>query len=357
MRVLQVINDLRIGGAETLVRDLCPALQELGVEVEVAVLDVARTFLETEIVNGGTPIHPGTYGIRSVKSARWLHSIAPRFDLVHVHLWPAQLWASIGIPRFVPIVTTEHNTDNRRRHRPFPFRPLDALTYARYGRIIAVSSETARSLAGWLPSTVGKTTTIENGLPLERFQNVAPIARSELGVPDSAPLLVCVGRMEPVKEHATLLRALDVLPDAYLALAGDGPLRPELETLAMSLGVASRVRFLGRIPNVPALLAAADTYVQPSKFEGFPRATGEAMASGLPVVVSDGPGFSDLVQNAALRFPVGDPSALATAVRSALCNSAEWGERSRERANQLSIQDCARRHYEVYEAILRESRI
>ena len=357
MRVLHVLNDLRIGGAETLVRDLCPALREAGVEVEVAVLGVSGTFLEREIAEAGTVIHAGPYGIRSPKSALWLRSLASRFDLVHVHLWPAQLWAALGIPRKIPLVTTEHNTDNRRRHRPFPFRPLDAATYRRYGKIIAVSGETASALGRWLPSTVSKTTVIENGLPLERFHGVAPLSRESLGVPENAPLLVCVGRMEPVKDHATLLRAMALMPEFHLALAGDGPLRAELESLAETLGIDHRVRFLGRVSEIPALLAAADVYVQPSKFEGFPRATGEAMASGLPVVVSDGAGFSELVGDAALRFPVGDAPALASAVRQTILERFKRAKLSRILADSLSIHDCAQKHCAVYEAILSEHRI
>lgn len=351
-----MINDLRIGGAETLVRDLCPALRELGVEVEVAALAPSDSFLEAEIRAARVTAQLGP-GVRSPQSALWLRSLASRFDLVHVHLWPAQLWAALGIPRSVPMVTTEHNTDNRRRHRPFPFRPLDALTYRRYERIIAVSRETARALGRWTPAAIPRTTVIENGLPLVRFRNATPMSRETLDVPNNAVLLVCVGRMEPVKDHATLLRAMNELPECHLALAGDGPLRPELEGLARAIGVAHRVRFLGGIPDIPALLAAADLYVQPSKFEGFPRATGEAMASGLPVVVSDGAGFSELVGDAALRFPVGDGSALARAVRRALSERARSGPLSLLRAETLSIEDCARKHLDVYEAILREHRI
>jgi glycosyltransferase involved in cell wall biosynthesis len=155
----------------------------------------------------------------------------------------------------------------------------------------------------------------------------------------------------------TLLRAMPELPDCFLALAGDGPLRPELETLAQDLGVADRVRFLGRIPDIPALLATADLYAQPSRFEGFPRATGEAMATGLPVVVSDGAGFSELVGDVAIRFPIGDAVALARAVRQAIAEKEKRGRRSLERAESLSIQDCAQKHLGVYESILRGHRI
>lgn len=352
-----MINDLRIGGAETLVRDFCPELRKFGVEVEVAALGPTESFLQAQIRDAGLTVHLGP-GVRSPKSALWLRSLATRFDLVHVHLWPAQVWASVGIPHSIPIVTTEHNTDNRRRHRPFPFRPLDALTYSRYRRIVAVSEETGSALCRWLPSTRVKTQVIENGLALENFRNVAPMSRESLELPEGAPLLVCVGRMEPVKDQATLLRAMTELPEWLLALAGDGPLRPELEALAKALGVADRVRFMGRIAEIPAVLAASDVYVQPSRFEGFGLAVGEAMASGLPIVLSDGPGFSAaLVGETALRFPVGDASALSRCVRQAYAERAERGPRARIQAESCSMEACAGKHFDLYEAILGEHRI
>ena len=357
MRILHLINDLRVGGAETLVRDLAPAQAALGLDVSAAVLSHSGSFVEDELRASGIPILTGDAGIYSPRQVGFVRRASRGFDLVHVHLWPAQLWAALGVPRATPMVTTEQNTHNRRRDSPRLFRSPDALMYARFAQIIAVSDETARSLVEWAPGTKNKVTTIENALLIDRYAEAPPTPRSELGVPDGVPLIAILARLEPVKDIATLLDAVARVPDVFLAIAGDGPLRPSLEAKAKNLGIAGRVRFLGRIAGVAGLLKAADLYVQPSRHEGFPRAVAEAMAAGLPVVVSDAPGFADLVGDAAIRVPVGDPTALADAIRTVLADPGTFRAKFRRRVEKLDIDGSARRHEALYQAALASHKI
>ncbi len=100
-----------------------------------------------------------------------------------------------------------------------------------------------------------------------------------------------------------------------LLLVGDGVKRPDLERLAAELKIVERVRFLGNRSDVPDILAAADIYIQPSRWDGFGIAALEAMAAGLPVVVSNVPGLRDVVGDAGLLFEAGSVSELT---RSAL---------------------------------------
>jgi glycosyltransferase involved in cell wall biosynthesis len=97
----------------------------------------------------------------------------------------------------------------------------------------------------------------------------------ELGISTSAPLLLAIGNLYPVKGHRHLISALSILgrshPQTHLAIAGRGDLLPELEGLAANLGVADRVHFLGLRADVPQLLASADIFVLPSVSEGLPR--------------------------------------------------------------------------------------
>jgi glycosyltransferase involved in cell wall biosynthesis len=344
VRVLHVINDLRVGGAETLFADLIPAQRALGIEAEAAALAPTGLFVEEQLKAAGVPLHLGPNAIRDPRNALWLKKLARSFDLIHVQLWPAQLWAALAGLR-VPVVATEQNTLNRRRNSPL-FRPIDGWMYGRFAHTVCVSAEAERLLIEWAPGLRGRTSVIVNGLPLTRYAQAEPLA---LNLP--RPLLVCAARLEPQKDIPTLLNAMALLPECGLALAGDGPLRPALEAQAEKLAITSRVRFLGRIAEIPQLLAAADLYVQPSLYEGFPRATGEAIAAGLPLVVSDGPGFHELVGDAAWRFPVGDSEALAGAIRAALSDPVKGRERSRSRAAGLSIEACAEAHVELYRRI------
>jgi glycosyltransferase involved in cell wall biosynthesis len=106
------------------------------------------------------------------------------------------------------------------------------------------------------------------------------------------------------------------VPNATLAIAGDGPLRPELERLAAESGVGDRVRFLGVRPDARALMGAADVVVMPSRWEGLPLAALETLASGTPLVATDVRGLRELVADGrdALLVPE-DREALAGALR------------------------------------------
>ena len=122
---------------------------------------------------------------------------------------------------------------------------------------------------------------IPNGVDIHRLRrndNVRAAMRRELQLGDEF-LWLAVGRLDPVKDHATLLRAFSTLPNnVRLIVAGDGPLRNDLNALADDLGVRSRVRFLGFEPDVLRWLRAADGFVLCSRWEGLPISLLESSA-------------------------------------------------------------------------------
>lgn len=144
-----------------------------------------------------------------------------------------------------------------------------------------------------------------------------PVRRTDYYTPDRGKLILALGRLHPNKAFDVLLQALVRLPDAYLWIAGDGPLREDLEVLAQRLGVKPRVRFLGWRDDVPALLAACDVFVCPSRHEPLGNVVLEAWARGKPVVAADavGPGILIKQMENGLLVPVDDADALASAVR------------------------------------------
>lgn len=125
--------------------------------------------------------------------------------------------------------------------------------------------------------------------------------RRRYAIPAGAVVALYVGRLAPEKGLVELVRgfarAAPCVPAAQLVLVGDGPTRPELEKLAGDLAVADRVRFVGRVSasEVPLWLRAADVFCLTSPSEGFPCALAEAMAAGLPSVVSRIPGNVQLI--------------------------------------------------------------
>ncbi|MEX2661921.1 MAG: glycosyltransferase [Vicinamibacterales bacterium] len=140
--------------------------------------------------------------------------------------------------------------------------------------------------------------------------------------------VITVANLRPEKSHETLIAAAaqlaGVCPDLRYQIVGDGSRRQELEALARARGVSGIVEFLGHRDDVPALLAAADVFVLPSRSEAFPNGAIEAMAAGLPVVACGVGGLLDLIETGrtGILVPPSDPEALAVALQS-LCADPE----------------------------------
>ncbi|MDA0664092.1 MAG: glycosyltransferase [Proteobacteria bacterium] len=146
------------------------------------------------------------------------------------------------------------------------------------------------------------------------------VSRSSLDTPEDAPLLFALGRLHANKGFDVLLAALAQIPGAYLWLAGEGPKQAELAQQATRLGVADRVRFLGWRNDAPALFAACDLFICPSRHEPLGNVVIEAWAQNRPVVAAESSGPAALVTEgvSGLLAPVEDADALAAAVRRVL---------------------------------------
>jgi glycosyltransferase involved in cell wall biosynthesis len=356
MRVLQLIDSLPLAGAEVLVKDVAPRLRKRGIECDVAVLRKLQTPLESSLHDAGVPLHStGVTKLYSPRQVQPLVKLMRGYDIAHVHLFPAQLWAVLAAKQLqsrVPLITTEHNTWNARRRRWL--RPLDRWMYPHYQLIACNSEATADDLMRWCPATATRIRVVPNGIPLEDFATAQP-AKLDLDAQDKARV-VFVGRFEPQKDHQTILRALPMLPNVHLLLVGDGPLRPQLEGLARSLGVMSRVSFLGKRTDVAQVLKASDIYVHSTNSDGFGMAACEAMAASLPVIASDVPGLAQVVEGAGILFPVGDHEALAREIQALLSSPErrhEMSKAGRKRAQCFSIERTVDGYLAMYESVLR----
>jgi glycosyltransferase involved in cell wall biosynthesis len=233
-------------------------------------------------------------------------------------------------------------------------------------RIITVSAEARRShLAAGL-ARPEQVVTIPNGIDANAFGSRDATAhahlRRELGLAPTAPIVGTVARLSEQKGHRYLLDAWPqvraAVPDAQQLLAGDGPLRGELEQQAAALGVAESIHFLGTRADVPALLGLITVAVLPSLFEGMPLFVLEAMAAGRPVVGTRVCGASEVIADGetGLLVPPQDPAALAAAVISLLgapAKAARMGHAGRVRllrhyqARRMVADTCA-----LYETLL-----
>jgi glycosyltransferase involved in cell wall biosynthesis len=357
-RVLHVINSLALAGAESLVTDMAPRLRDLGFDVEVAVLSKGETHLQTTLGASGVPVTCARATHRySPVHVHSIHRLMREADLVHVHLFPSQLWAAAARCLFrgnVPMVTSEHGSSNNRRGMPL-VRVLDRLMYAAYDAVICNSRATATALCKWAPTVQSRIVVIPNGVDLERFRAAPAANRDQIVGGQQGPIAMFVARMDPQKDHATLLRAAAAIENLQLVLVGDGELRPQLQAMAISLGIAHRVHFLGRRHDVPSLLKLADLYVHSTKFEGFGIAALEAMAAGVPVVGSNVAGLAEVVSDAGLLVAPGNASGLAQAMRAVLCNPELHGDLRRRgiaRAHLFDISKTVSEHARIYDSLL-----
>ena len=184
---------------------------------------------------------------------------------------------------------------------------------------IAVSSEVARQLVSGVGLPARRVHTIPNGCDVEQIRRrsaaVRASARERRGL-----LLLMISRMDDAKDQETLLRASSLLLRSGKAnrvqLAGDGPNRPRLETLAREMQVAGSVEFLGNRSDVAELLGACDMLVHATHTEGFPNVLIEAMAAETPVLATDLPVTREVLDDGdcGLLVPGRDPYALAEAI-------------------------------------------
>jgi glycosyltransferase involved in cell wall biosynthesis len=164
---------------------------------------------------------------------------------------------------------------------------------------------------------------IHSGVHLERFGRPSVgdwETRRMLGLPAHGPLVGCVARLAPVKGVQHLLEAIPritaAVPGSAVVFVGDGPLRPEMERRAQTLGLGAAAVFLGLRDDVPEIMAAFDVVALPSINEGMGRAAVEAMAAGKPVVGSRVSGIQNVIEHgvSGLLVPPADPGAIADAV-------------------------------------------
>ena len=209
--------------------------------------------------------------------------------------------------------------------------------------------------------------TIAQGWPAEQAHTMPNFAavddhpaqpRAELDTPADVPLLLVPSRLHQAKGIDTMLRALQREPRAHLWIAGTGPQRPELESLADELGVSDRVRFLGWRSDRGALYRACDIVVFPSRYEPFGTVSLEAWAYGKPLVAADADGPAGLVrpEEDALLVPRDDAAALAAAV-TRLIDGPELAARlvaagSARYRREFTEEACVQRYLELFRRLL-----
>lgn len=208
------------------------------------------------------------------------------------------------------------------RRTAFPLRR--PLLWRRARKVVAVSGAVRRILEdGGVPTN--RIVVVPSAIDLTETRGTSPAGiRHAHRLPPDAPLAVNVAALTREKDHDTLLRAAALtaaqIPDLYWAIAGDGPLRLQLERTARDLGISDRIQFLGWLDDPLPLIATAQLLVLTSTAEGVGTVLLDAMALGVPVVASAVGGVPETLGDAGLLVPQANPEAVAVAVAEVLEN-------------------------------------
>ena len=319
-KVLLLITLAEVGGAQTYVASLLPALAErfdvavaahgLG-PLRIAAEEAGARFIPLEHVR--RPVRPWRDLAGFLELVRLLRRERP--DIVHVNSSKAGLLGRfaasvVGVPIRIFTVHGWAFAAHSGLAAAF-YRWADRLARPLTTVTVCVSEHDRSTGIRAGTCTAEGAVVIRNGI----FLGGAPRARHER----ARPLLVSVGRLKAPKDFVTLARALALLPAGSFeaVVVGDGPDRPALEAELRRLGLEDSVQLAGERPDVPDLLAAADVFVLSSRSEGLPVSVLEAMAAELPVVASSVGGLPELVVDGETGFLVapGDANELASALR------------------------------------------
>lgn len=251
--------------------------------------------------------------VRLGRLRRQVASLCEGATVLHAHGLKAAWLASLA-PRRAPLVATVHNLVLREAagRATAVLRRLEARIPSRVDHVIAVSEEIGRRFAGAANLTV-----IPPAGPPPVPVRTRTEVRVDAGVPEGAPMVVCVARLHPQKDLPTALRALAGMAErAHLVVVGTGPDAAALHELAGSLGVADRVHWVGQRDNPADELAAADAVLISSLWESGPLVLLEAMQLAAPVVTTPVGLGSDLVTDGITGrlVPVGDHESMARAL-------------------------------------------
>lgn len=363
-----VVHEMRVGGAELMVQTL---IRELEHEIRPVVLCLdAVGSIGAQLQEEGVPVvcvdrRPGidlACGRRLGESCRELG-----VDVVHAQQYAAFFYSTIARASTranFPIIMTEHGRSPRSEVSTRR-RLVNRGVLAKQAAAVTACSEFSRR--GLADDEGFHNTSIElirNGveIPLDVSQRPDAFQKEAAGLDATGRYVLVAARLDPVKDHETLLRAWKELParlsDVVLLVAGDGPKRAELEDLATKLDVVSRVSWLGTREDVGRLIDASELTVLSSRSEAAPFALLEAMAAARPIVATAVGGVPEMVADGVegLLVQSGDANALTSALTAVLDDadlSQRLGTAGRKRVRkQYQLEDMVSRYHELYVSVL-----
>ena len=327
-----MVDSLEPGGLERVTCDLAMAQARSGHTVSVFSLQRTGGFKD-ELLAAGIPVVEGNKS-RSFDWAlllqlrKWVTEQSA--DVVHAHNFVPNYHAALSCLALTGThrpaqVCTIHDMGMRLSQRKLRWLFLASLK--RTQKVAMVGQRVHDRFVRDRLVEPARASTVLNGIPVQRFQrrvDGATAARRELGVPESATVIGCVGRLVALKNHNRMIDVFARLQsnrdDLHLVIVGDGECRDALKAQVAALGLQDRVKLFGHHPQVARLLPAFDVFALPSQTEGLSIALLEACATELAIVATAVGGNPDIIQDGqtGLLVPADDNDRLEQALRKLL---------------------------------------
>jgi len=384
VRVLHLIEHLKVGGAERVVADLVQTLDKkrvqnivclyreigsFGIDLQSAGYHIV--FIRKDLLTHGLPktiafLRPFPVLIESMFFIIRLARVIRRhkIQVVHSHMFSANLWGRLasvlgGRPA---VITTEHNVNGKLG--TLKHRIINRMLAPLSDRIVAVSQQVAEAVVSKQNLPQEKLIVIHNGIRINALDepDTAMYNKRYQEFTGSRPRIISVGRLVAQKRHDLLLEALKVcaerVPSISCWIIGDGPERGRLEQLTQELNLTENILFLGERTDARSLLQHADIFVNTSDWEGFPITLLEAMAAGLPIVATNVGGNREIIQTGETGILVepGNAQAIAIGICQMIANpktAKKMGQRGQEEVREFyDITKVSLRWEKLYEEVL-----
>jgi glycosyltransferase involved in cell wall biosynthesis len=323
MRIAHVADSMEVGGAETLVMQMCRLQREQGHDPCVYAI-AALGALGEQMREESFAVQPNV-GRNLIDATRMFFRIFKEShpDVVHLHNPTPTIYAAMaarmaGVPS---VISTRHSLVARPRRLIVELKYAFAACFCDW--IVGICDATTNNVKSIHTVPARKITRVYNGTtPLLRVSN-------EQWPPKSGFTLVYVGRLAAVKNHVMLLKAfsaaLFLMPSLRLWMVGDGSERKMLESLVAELGISAQVTFWGQQRGVASFISAADAFIMSSKSEGVPISLLQAFSLGVPAIVTDVGGMAEVVRLAKAGFivPPADTAEMTEAILRLATSDAE----------------------------------
>ena len=372
IRILHVLHGFGTGGTEQGVRKLLDGLRSQDFEQLVCVAGRGQTDAEHNGVRIMALRPSGRSGGFAV--ARLIQIIArEKPDIVHSRNWGAiEAVPAAQLAGIQGIVHSEHGLDvSNMQGEIWRRRTFRRLCFRWAHRVFMVSEGLRRHWSRELGIPEATIEVIPNGVDTVKFRfdsDARARLRTQLNLSNSSVVVGTVSRLDPVKDHETLLRAAEEVVarglDLHVVIVGEGPEKAKLQQqVRNNPGLSSRVHFVGEVQDVPGWLSSFDVYALPSLAEGMSNTLLEAMSVGLPALATSVGGNAEVIQHgcSGLLFEPGDVTHLAELLMR-MVSQPEWrravGEQARLRIeNCFSLEKMLARYADLYRELAARKRV